>query len=144
MIHDRLTGVVIHGKGRGKKLGFPTANVQLSHGQIQPPTGIFAGLVYISPKAPFRARAARGEAERKPGHYLAAIHIGSAPTFNDDDYTIEVHILDYDGDNLYEERLTLELIKKIRDIKKFESEEELKVAIASDCAEARTILKTAT
>lgn len=131
------------GKGRGKKLGYPTANVQLSHGQIQPPTGVFAGLVYIAPKSPFRARAARGEAERKPGHFLAAIHIGPAPTFNDMDYTIEAHILDFKGDSLYGERLTIELIKKIRDIKKFNSEEELAVAIGADCAEARTILKTA-
>lgn len=137
MIHDRLTGLVIPGKGRGQRLGFPTANVQLSHGQIQPPTGIFAGLIHVSPAVPFRARPARGETGRTPEHYLAAIHIGPAPTFNDADYTIEVHLLDYAGDHLYGQRLTVELVKKIRDIKKFDSEEELKSAIAADCAEVR-------
>lgn len=141
MIHDRLTGLVVHGKGRGAKLGFPTANLQLSHGQIQPPTGIFAGLVRIAPASPFHARPKRGEAARTPEQYLAAIHIGPAPTFHDAAYRVEVHILDFAGDDLYGQQLTVELVKKIREVKKFASEEELAAAIAADCVAAREALK---
>ncbi len=141
MIHDRLTGIVVRGQGRGKKLGFPTANLQLNHGQIQPPTGIFAGLVRIDSASPFRARPQRGDVGRTPEQLPAAIHIGSAPTFNDDTYRVEVHILDYDGDDLYGKQLTVELVKKIREIKKYNSEDELAAAIAADCVEARTVLK---
>ena len=141
MIHDRLTGLVVRGKGLGKKLGFPTANLQLSRGQIQPPTGIFAGLVRIAPATTFQARPRRNEPARLPDQYQAAIHIGPAPTFNDDTYRIEVHLLDYKGEDLYNQRLTVELVRKIRDIKKFATEEELKSAMIADCAEAREVLK---
>jgi len=140
MIHDRLTGTVVPGEGRGKKLGFPTANLQLGHGQIQPPTGVFAGLARIAPVAPFRARPVRNEPGRTADHYEAAIHIGPAPTFHDETYRIEVHLLDFDGGDLYGQPMTIELVKKIREIKKFNSEEELKAAIADDCIEARAVL----
>jgi riboflavin kinase/FMN adenylyltransferase len=99
--------------------------------------------VSIAPATPFRARPLRNEPTRKPEHYQAAVHVGPAPTFNDDTYRIEVHLLNYDGEDLYGERLTVELVRKIRDIKKFTSEEELKSAIAADCAAARKILATA-
>lgn len=124
MIHDQLSGVVVPGEGRGKKLGFPTANLKMSHGQIQPPTGVFAGRVEL-PKKQF---------------WQAAVHIGPAPTFNDSTYRVEVHILDYKGGDLYGTPVTVELVKKIREIKKFVSEDELKAAIAADCVEARQIL----
>ncbi len=141
MIHDRITGTVVPGHGRGKKLGFPTANLQLSHGQIQPPTGVFAGLVRIAQASPFRARPQRGDVGRTPEQLPAAIHIGSAPTFNDDEYRVEIHILDYKGGDLYDQQLTIELVKKLREIKKFATEDELKAAITADCAEAREVLK---
>lgn len=105
-------------------MGFPTANIKLHHGQIQPPTGVFA---------------ARAELPKKQ-FWLAAVHIGPAPTFNDTAYRIEVHLLDYKGDELYGQPLTVELVKKIRDVKKFNSEEDLSAAIAADCVEARQIL----
>jgi len=140
MIHDRLTGVVVRGRGEGRQLGFPTANLQLSHGQIQPPTGIFAGLVTIAPAVPFRARPARNDPGRGPEQFKAAVHIGPAPTFHDDTYRVEIHLLDYQGGDLYNQRLTVELVKKIREIKKFASADELTAAIAADCAEVRTVL----
>jgi riboflavin kinase/FMN adenylyltransferase len=124
MIHDQLSGVVVPGQGRGKALGFPTANIKLHHGQIQPPTGVFA---------------ARAELPKKQ-FWLAAVHIGPAPTFNDSTYRIEVHLLDYEGGSLYGQPLTVELVKKIRDVKKFATEDELSAAITADCIEARQIL----
>lgn len=147
MIHDTLSGIVIRGKGRGAALGFPTANLTLDSGQIQPPTGIFAGRIQLALPRPksHQPRPLRKGAVVKQGprSYMAAIHIGPVPTFDETDTTssIEVHILDFDGDELYGQRLTVELIKKIRDIKKFASEEELKAAIAADCVAARQLLK---
>lgn len=145
MTHDTLSGIVVPGHGRGKALGFATANLSLDDGQIQPPTGIFAGRVQLALPRPtsHQPRAARKGPVIKnvAPFYMAAVHIGAVPTFGDTASSIEVHILDFPGGDLYDQRLTVELMKKIRDIKKFPSEEELKAAMAADCAAVRELFK---
>jgi riboflavin kinase / FMN adenylyltransferase len=137
MTHDRITGLVVPGQGRGKKLGFPTANLKLGHGQIQPPTGVFAGRAKIMPAKPVPRSSFSA---KEPQYYPAAVHIGPAPTFHDDTYRVEVHLLDYDGGTLYDQHLAVELIGKIREVKKFASEDDLKAAIAADCIATRELL----
>jgi riboflavin kinase / FMN adenylyltransferase len=90
----RFSGFVKTGKGRGKRLGFPTAN-------MEPPKDLKDGL-YI------------GLANSKP----ALIFVGVAETFDEHERRAEVYILDFDG-HLYNQSLEVEIIKKIRDNRRF-------------------------
>ena len=67
-------------------------------------------------------------------------NIGRCPTFGGDQCTIEVHVLDYQGD-LYEHEMTIDIIKRLRDEKKFDNIEELKKQITEDIKEGRTIIE---
>jgi riboflavin kinase/FMN adenylyltransferase len=101
----KLIGTVVHGDQRGRKLGFPTANLNLHH-QLIPPQGVYAT------KVKFNNHAFNGLA-----------NIGTRPTFTDDkNPTIEVHILKFKDNhynNLYGKNIEVELIAKIRNEKKF-------------------------
>ena len=109
----RIAGNVSRGERRGRELGFPTANLTgISH--MLPGNGVFGGLAQIGISA-------TGQHFNR----LAAIHIGPNPTFDELRNTkVEVHLLDYDGD-LYEQDLAVELILKVRDVKKFAGPEQL-------------------
>jgi len=100
----QLSGIVIHGDHRGKKLGFPTANVALSE---KIPEGIYISQTKIDTLL-----------------YSSLTFIGAAKTFDKTQYQAETYILDFDQD-IYGKTITVELIKKIRDNMKFESEEKL-------------------
>lgn len=115
-----LCGIVVKGDGRGRSLGFGTANLQLQH-EIKPPRGVYAASVNI------------GGGER-----LAIVNIGVRPTFNGTNETVEVHIPCWTRD-LYGEVLVVTLIAKVRGEKKFSSPEALKSQIAQDVDEARAI-----
>lgn len=99
-----LKGIVQEGKKRGKKLGFPTANIKS--------TSDLAPGIYIS------------EAILSGDTHQAITFMGTADTFGDKDFTVETYILDFDKD-IYGEYLEVRILKKLRDGKKFESEEEL-------------------
>lgn len=105
----RLNGVVVHGDHRGKKLGFPTANLELDGDTLLPKPGIYAVKVNY-----------------KNELYEGMASIGKNPTFTEDrkDLSVEVNILDYNND-LYGEELSIELYKYIREEIKFNSAEEL-------------------
>src|ERR1700733_13277990 len=92
----KIGGVVIHGDGRGKELGFPTANVAL-HKKL--PEGIYVGTVTINGKL-----------------YHAASFVGSAKTFQRTEINLECYILDFDQD-IYGKWITVRLYKKIRNNK---------------------------
>lgn len=118
----KICGTVIRGNGRGKQLGFPTANISpASTPDIE--TGVYAGVALVESKK-----------------YAAAIHIGPRPTFNDTAQTIEVHILDFSRD-IYDDSICISVDKKIRDIEKFDTIEALKCAIARDCEIAQSIFE---
>ena len=106
-----LFGTVVHGKKLGRKLGFPTANIKVSPDKLIPADGVYAGLV-----------------NKK---LLAAVSIGLNPSFNENKRTIEVYILNYEGD-LYDQELKLELTEYLRPQIKFESKEELVEQIRRD------------
>lgn len=122
--HD-IDGVVVEGAGRGRELGFPTANLEVQSGLLPPP-GIYAG-----------------RAEILPGHrrrYAAAISLGTNPTFGAGaPLTIEPYLLDFEGD-LYGRRLRIELVSRLRPEKRFASAAELARAIEADVAQTREII----
>ena len=106
-----LRGTVIHGDGRGKELGFPTANLKISDELIKPKPGVYLATA---------------------DKYQCLVNIGYRPTFtHKQELSIEAHLLDFTG-NLYNAELELEFIDRIRDEKKFSSKEELIKQIKED------------
>jgi riboflavin kinase/FMN adenylyltransferase len=118
-----LRGTVEHGAEVGRGLGFPTANLAVQLNKLVPAQGIYA----VRVKSPF-------------GRHLGALNIGYRPTFGGDRLTIEVFLLDFDGD-LYGSQLEVAFVARIRDEKKFDSAAELAEAIARDVAETRRLLE---
>ena len=116
-----LAGHVVGGERVGRTLGFPTANLQLHDEQLVPAYGIYA----------VRARIA-GEHDWRMG----AMSIGVRPTFGGAVRTLEVHLLDWDGD-LYGRNLTVAFIDWLRGEERFEGVDPLIAAMTADCAEAR-------
>jgi len=114
------SGRVIEGFKRGRKLGFPTANVKPHSGIILPPYGVYQVQVIW-----------QGQ------RYQAVCNLGLRPTFVEDDSPLlEVHLLDFDGD-LYGQELVIEWQGFIRAEKRFSGPEELKAQIRLDIEEAR-------
>jgi len=118
----RLHGRVVTGAGRGIELGFPTANLAVNSGQAIPADGVYATWAYINDEA-----------------YPSMTNIGLCPTFGDSERTVEVYVLDYHGD-LYEHEMKIDIIRRLRDEKKFGTAEELKRQIAEDVKQGRAIL----
>ncbi|MGD8777933.1 MAG: bifunctional riboflavin kinase/FAD synthetase [Ignavibacteria bacterium] len=121
-----ISGKVIKGEGRGRKLGFPTANVKISDDQkLIPAIGVYVVSVEI-----------------EGGLYYGIMNIGKRPTFDNHDKTImEVNIFDF-GKEIYNNEIKVNLLKRIRDEKKFNSKEELIEQIKSDKKEAQVFLST--
>ena len=118
----QIRGKVVTGRDRGGKvLGIPTANINL-HDELCPKTGIYAVTV---------------ECENKQLQGVA--NIGYSPTFEDHEFTVEVHILDFSG-NIYGKKIRVNFIKRIRDEIKFSNIAELIDQIKRDIAAARNIL----
>ncbi len=103
-----LTGIVVHGEGRGRTLGFATANVAVGHGdKLLPRDGIYA----VS---------AASRSHQGPG----LLHLGPRPTFRGSPPSIELHLLDFDGD-LYGELVQVAFLGRLRDIQPFASASQL-------------------
>lgn len=114
-----LSGTVSKGKGLGKQLGFPTANIKIKEDyKLIPKQGAYI----VSSKI-------------KGNEVYGMMNIGTNPTVNGKQQTIEVHFFDFDA-NIYGEDIQVDLIKRIRDEKKFESVEALKHQLALDKAMA--------
>ena len=111
----QLSGCVVQGRGRGKTLGFPTANIRVENkNKIIPKEGVYAVQVYY-----------------KQIKYGGMLNIGTNPTFNQTKLSIEVHIFNFNH-NLYNEMITIEFIQRIRNEKKFKSIDELKHQLSID------------
>ena len=118
-----LRGVVVRGDGRGRKLGFPTANLLVPEREkLIPPAGIYA---------------ARGVLRR--GTFAGALHLGPRPTFQGSPPTIEVHLLDFEGD-LYGEEVRVDFVRLLRDVRPFASVEALIEQMREDVEVARRVL----
>ncbi len=122
-----LHGVVVEGKQLGRKLGFPTANIEASDKyKIIPGYGVYAVKVELGSHI-----------------YNGMLNIGTRPTFNKnaDNRSIEVNIFDFDGD-LYGKEITLKFVGKIRDEKKFENIEMLVSQLIKDKKAALKMLNS--
>ena len=120
--HFQIRGTVEAGRDRGGKLlGFPTANLKLED-ELIPKTGIYAVTV-----------------ETRDGLLQGVANIGYSPTFDDRQFTVEVHILDF-KEFIYGQRIRVNFIKRIRDEIKFSSLGALKDQIAKDVETARRLL----
>jgi riboflavin kinase/FMN adenylyltransferase len=116
-------GPVIRGDGRGRRLGFPTANIEApSPDKLLPREGIYAVRAY-----------AAGQAR------AGVLHLGPRPVFQDAPPSIEVHLFDFDGD-LYGDEVRVDFCERLRDIHAFASVEGLIAAIRADCEAARAVL----
>ncbi|NOX33844.1 MAG: bifunctional riboflavin kinase/FAD synthetase [Deltaproteobacteria bacterium] len=121
--HYQIRGKVIKGRERGgSQLGFPTANIKL-HDELCPKLGVYAVAV-----------------ETIKGNFQGVANIGFSPTFGDQLFTIEVHILDFNHD-IYNTRIRVNMVKRLRDEKKFASIHELSEQIETDIKIARNILE---
>ncbi len=116
-----IWGRVVSGDGRGKSLGFPTANLSFeTPGKILPPFGVYAGRVLLDEM------------------YFAVINYGKRPTFGGREACFEVHLLDLSQD-IYGQNLELEICHRIRGECEFESKEALVEQIQSDIQTARQV-----
>jgi riboflavin kinase / FMN adenylyltransferase len=122
--HFTLEGEVIHGAKRGKRLGFPTANLATEK-ELLPPPGVYAV------KVKYREKIIDGVA-----------NIGCNPTFGPGKLSLEVHLLDFDGE-IYGESLRLYFLARLRDEKTFPAIDDLIAAIEEDIRQARRILSGA-
>jgi len=110
-----ITGKIIRGDGRGRKIGKPTANIQVNHpDKIIPADGVYAV-----------------ECQILQDLYIGILNIGVRPTFEGKRHTIEVHILDFNKDVLGEE-ITIEFYQHIRDEIKFDNADELTAQVQRD------------
>lgn len=113
-----LEGEVIHGAQIGRKIGFPTANIMYPEHIVKLPFGVYGGKL-----------------GGKYNNHPAVINWGMKPTVNNTkEPVVEIHIPGFNGD-LYGQNIEVEILKKIRDEKKFESLEELKTQIKKDTEE---------
>jgi len=121
--HYQMRGKVIKGRERGgSQLGFPTANIKL-HDELCPKLGVYAVNV-----------------ETVHGQYKGVANIGFSPTFGDQMFTIEVHIFDFDQ-NIYDTRIRVNMVARLRDEVKFSNIEELAGQIRKDIQKAKEILR---
>ena len=121
--HFSLSGVVVGGRERGQVLGFPTANLEVDSEHALPADGVYATLGHIGDKV-----------------YRSVTNIGMRPTFNERERTIEVFLIDFAGD-IYGQKLTIDIIERLRGEMKFAGSEELVAQISKDVERAREILK---
>lgn len=120
----KISGRVVHGEGRGKTLGFPTANMQIQDGLLLPANGVYLCAIIHGAKKLF-----------------ALTNIGTKPTFRlGNKVVVEVYIIDYSAD-LYGEELTVEFLHRIRKEAVFPEANSLKEQIHFDLKRARELIQ---
>jgi riboflavin kinase len=120
-----IAGVVVPGDGRGRELGFPTANLARDGGEL-PPDGIYAAWVRV------------GDGPRS---YAASVSVGTNPTFaGDRERRVEVHLHDADLD-LYGRTLVVSLVAHLRPTRRFADVDELISQSADDVSRCRELLR---
>jgi riboflavin kinase/FMN adenylyltransferase len=116
-----LRGVVTHGMGRGRTIGFPTANLKPA-AEVRPGIGVYAVRAFLA-----------------EGVFGGAANIGRMPTFGDEELTIEVFLFGFAGD-LFGRPMAVEFLERLRGEQRFASVEALTTQIARDCDQARLIV----
>lgn len=109
-----IKGRVMHGRKDGRRLGFPTVNISIGEGRVVPKFGVYRTALVIDGKV-----------------YSGVSNVGVCPTFDGDEIRLETHIIDFSGD-LYDKELRVYLLGFLREEKRFESLDELKMQINID------------
>jgi riboflavin kinase/FMN adenylyltransferase len=119
-----IDGTVVHGDGRGKHIGIPTANLLVWEKKLIPAEGVYAAFAYINKK-----------------RFPAVVSIGFRPTFYEipEQQTIEAHILNF-SDQIYGMQIKLQFISRLRQEKKYGSVNELIEQIRKDISDAEEAL----
>jgi riboflavin kinase/FMN adenylyltransferase len=121
----QLQGVVARGEGRGRQIGYPTANLALQDPRkLVPQRGVYAVTVGLPD-----GRTCGG-----------MMNIGRRPTFDEMEVTVEVHLFDFEGD-LYGETLSVQFLQRLRDEQKFDSPDALAMQLSEDERHCRTIVE---
>ncbi len=118
-----VRGEVVAGEKRGRRIGFPTANVLPAGHALVPGRGVYAGHVRVGDK-----------------RYGACTNVGVAPTFDRGDSRVEAYLMGYEGD-LYREVVDVTFLERLRPEKRFSGIDELKEQIARDVAKARQVVE---
>lgn len=119
-----LSGKVVKGNQLGRTIGFPTANIQIEEDyKLVPKIGVYVVSIDINSIT-----------------YYGMMNIGTRPTINGTDMTIEVHIFNFDV-NIYDTFVTIQVLKKLREEQKFESLDELKIKLHQDKTNALAYLQ---
>jgi riboflavin kinase/FMN adenylyltransferase len=119
-----LRGPVIHGAGRGRQIGFPTANVQVPPGIVVPKDGVYATWVTI---------------EDDPTRYPAMTYIGPRPQFDNGPRSVEPNLINWDGD-LYDKEIAVHFVGWVRGDMKFPSVDDLIAQMRRDQADTLAVL----
>ncbi|GAA1336124.1 bifunctional riboflavin kinase/FAD synthetase [Catellatospora bangladeshensis] len=122
----RLEGIVVRGDGRGKELGFPTANLSTARFAAVPADGVYACWFV------------HGSGRR----LRAAVSVGTNPTFSGRERRVEAFVLDVDED-FYGQRVALDFVARLRDMERFDTVEALLEQMHRDVAETRDVLPEA-
>ena len=120
--HYMLEGTVVRGDGRGRQLGFPTANLSTEN-ELFPPNGVYATAVLMD-----------GEI------HASVTNVGVRPTFGASGPVVESHIFDVDRD-LYGCSIRVAFVQRLRDELAFSNGDALRVQIARDCDQARALFR---
>ena len=115
-----VSGRVVHGSGIGRRLGSPTANLEVARDKLLPDDGVYFATVETLGGAP------------------GLLYVGSRPTFGDGARVAEVHVLDFEGD-LYGQPLTGAVHRRLRGDMTFESEDALRDQIGRDLVRAHDL-----
>lgn len=119
----KMVGAVVTGQGLGRKLGFPTANLDVANGQIIPANGVYAVQVYLKGKS-----------------YVGACGIGTRPTVGGKGRTVEIHIVDFEDDILGAE-ICVAFECRLRDEVKFDTLDLLVAQMSRDVESAKEFVK---
>ncbi len=126
----RLSGKVVHGQQIGRQLGFPTANIVPDEPcRLLPAPGVYAVSIETDHSIDGRS------------HFAGMMNIGTRPTFDGHQQTIEVHLFDFDG-TLYDHRLTVAFVERLRSEQHFDSPEALVSQMQADALRARQLLSS--
>ena len=118
-----ISGNIVKGFGRGQKIGFPTANLDISNLKVIPKNGVYVTQVEIG-----------------NNKFNSLTNVGNNPTFSTNSFSIETHIFKF-NQNLYDENLKIFFLKRIRDEIRFENVEALKIQIETDINYAKEFFK---
>ena len=121
----RLRGIVTHGAGRGAKIGFPTANLE-GIDTLLPAQGVYAGVGRLQGK------------EGDAGVWPAAVNIGPNPTFGEGASKVETHLIGCE-ETIYGRPLEVDFLARLRDVRTFNSADELVAQVGQDVRAARSL-----